>query len=298
MIKLLFSLSLTLILLISCTTLDRKFIEDENNRVTLDDIRLEMDYEVYHFRADLIRQTTIENVTTTDSVRVFSTDQEDKDVPYHYVGLRLGNGLFLDYNHNLSVDLVEFFNLGKSDFSIIRKGNAMDPGNVTIEYHKSDEMFTRNVKTFLGQNTTAQFGDDSAFIIDGLFRSEINVVKTDQKVLCIPRGIFGFLSKVEIERKDDSTVVIPGFWQDSVFELRDSDTLEMGNQFIIEKLGSELLIEFQGMFGITTTYHFIRTANGFMFYDDNYRGVTAERNGDTIRVEEYNQLDFTAKILK
>lgn len=286
---------MALILLSTCATLDRAFIDDESNRVELEDLKLEMDAEVFHFRADLIRQTTEENMTTVDGTGAFATEEEEVEVPYHYVGVRFGNGLFLDYNQNLSVDLIEFFGLEDEDFKIIQKMNTGDIFNPGIEYARVGNSFTREEKILLGKKSTARLGENRIVVEEGLFKTEVEILLEEDKILCKPGGVFGFLGKAEIRKGDDDNLSIPGLWKDAEFSRIDSNTIEMDKYFTIEKSGNEILINYKGLFGLSVTYHFIRTSTGFVFYDDNYLGVIALRDGDEIVVKRNRAEIFNAR---
>lgn len=80
-------------------------------RTTFADLVLEPAHDLYDYRYDVIRQTEEvgDSCTTTE------------DVPYHRLGMRLGNGLFYDLNGNLTVDLFTLLSLPeRGNFAVVR----------------------------------------------------------------------------------------------------------------------------------------------------------------------------------
>ena len=66
-------------------------------RDTFTDLILEPAYDFYNIKFDIIRQqqeTNVNSMVTTE------------DVPYHKLGFHLGNGLFMDLNDNVYIDLL------------------------------------------------------------------------------------------------------------------------------------------------------------------------------------------------
>lgn len=284
-----------LVFLASCATLDSALIEDESQRTELEDLRLEMDAEVFHLRADLIRQTVEEKSTTLSLSGAGSEEEEISDVPYHYAGIRFGNGIYLDYNQNLSVDLVEFYNLDAGDFTVVQKLNSADLFAPAIEYKLMGSEFIRAEKAILGHKTTVSLSGSPIVVEEGLFKTRIELFLHDDKLICKPDGVFGFLGKAEIEKTEEG-LAIPGLWKDSEFTWDGPDKIVVDKDFSITKEGNELLIEYKGIFGITKTYRFIRTAAGFIFFDNDYHGVMAEKKGDNITVTRDRTTVFTAEI--
>lgn len=88
------SLSLLLLIICGCTTLNKTIIEN-TDRSIFQPLVLIPDYDICNIRIDLIRQTNKEQVNDSAT--------EAEKIPYHPVGFYLGNGLFLDLNDNLSL---------------------------------------------------------------------------------------------------------------------------------------------------------------------------------------------------
>jgi hypothetical protein len=107
-------------------------IPAESEQISLEPLQVEIDYEAYLLRIDLIRQTTTEEYTTTDWEGNTVTQTEEVDVPYHYLGVDLGNGLFLDAHNNLSFNILKLLGIDREDdFRIVRGGIVWEKtGNI------------------------------------------------------------------------------------------------------------------------------------------------------------------------
>ena len=105
----LFSL-LGILSLIGCATLDQTEIANRSVGY-FEPLQLEPEFDLYHFRVDIIRQT--EDKMESDSTT--STEA----VNYHILGFALGNGLFYDLNGSLGFDVLKLLAVNtESDFEL------------------------------------------------------------------------------------------------------------------------------------------------------------------------------------
>lgn len=285
-----------ILLVTSCATINEDYIFDESVREPVDELSLKMGYDIYKFRVDILRRTTTTTTTSTNAQGHTSTTTQTVDVPYHYLGVRFGNGIFLDYNQNLSIDLVEFFNLGSSDFRITRKNNSLF--STKIIYKKTDNNFSRELKSLFGNTTTAVIKNDSISIKEGLFKNKVTINKLENEYQMIPEGVFDFLGKAKIIKNSDGSISFPGLWKDSLFTQIDDTKIKMDDYFHISNLGNKIDIQYNGLFGYTTNYTFAKIKNGFIFYDKNLRGVLVQKEGNIITVSRNSKKLFTASINK
>ena len=104
---------------------------------SLDPIELTPDFDPYLLRIDLIRQTRCDG------------NDDTQNVNYSRLGFRLGNGLFFDYNNNLSILIPELFGIvGLENFSI------EDQFNNNI-YTKADDNYTSVCRNWFGTSRDA-----------------------------------------------------------------------------------------------------------------------------------------------
>ncbi len=280
--------------LTGCSTLDKNYISDENNKIEADDLKLEIGYDVYHFKVDLIRNTRTETRTTTDAQGISRTETTQIDVPYHYLGVRFGNGLFYDYNKNLCVDLIKFYGMDEENFLIKLKGKGLF--SPSVEYKKINNNFEREVKALFGNKTKAEFKDNEIYIEEGLFQTDAEINISENEIEFNPKGVFGFLSKARIKSTPPSAVEFPGFWKDEIFTQDSSDKITLSDSFSIRKDKNEIVFEYKGLFNSRKSYHFMKTENGFIFYDEKYHGVKVEKHNNTITVYSDNKKMYDAVI--
>ena len=137
-----------IILLAGCATHQVAYIPEESDQISLEPLQVEIDYEVYLLRIDLIRQTTKEEYTTTDWEGNTVEETEIVDTPYHYLGVDLGNGLFLDSHNNLSINILKLLGIDREDdFKIVRGG---------IVYEKTGNIFRRIYGNSINTEITLQ----------------------------------------------------------------------------------------------------------------------------------------------
>jgi hypothetical protein len=105
----------TLLLFTACMTRHLDVQQIRNlNKIPFEPLSLRPGWEVDPFRIDVIRQTETETDTDSTSSTV--------DVPHHPAGFYLGNGLFMDLNHNLSLLMPYFLQLDTDAPFLLEEG--------------------------------------------------------------------------------------------------------------------------------------------------------------------------------
>ncbi len=283
-------LILITVLLSGCITIETGAVKEED-KVPMDDLKLEKGYDVYYFRVDLIRS----EVGKGQSGSSETEKKEDVEyVPYHYLGVRFGNGLFYDYNRNLCVDLVEFFKINEKEFSITQKSRALI-GPSTV-YKKSGNSFMREDKSVIGSKTTVEFSENEIKIEEGLFKTDVQILVSENELQCNPGGVFGFLGKAKVRDSSSNAVEFPGFWKDSVFTQESVNQISLDKQFTVTNNGNEILIEYKGLFGNSGTYRFVRIKNGFVFYEGMNNKLKVFKEGNKITIQPVNEMSYSAVV--
>ncbi len=112
--KILYPAIFLFIALTSCTPRITKEINALQHEC-FDPLILEPSCEVHGMRIDIIRNT--------EEVKVNDSTTKTEDVDYHPMGFDLGNGIFYDRNHNLTLRIDYLTNTDpQKDFTIIRSG--------------------------------------------------------------------------------------------------------------------------------------------------------------------------------
>jgi hypothetical protein len=273
-----------LILLWGCASFDKTFIDNPVNRQALEPLDLDMGYEPYHLRLDLIRNTENPPLAASDD-KPKNNNTSFTNVSYHYLVLKFGNGIMLDYNRNLFVDLPSFYQLDqKKNYKILQQPTGF--GNIDMLFSKKGTTFTRKDSHLLGNKTEVVFQENKVTINEGFLRTKFEILTTADSVFITSGGFFGFLGDAKIIKLSEDKYELPGLAKDTIFEQVNPSTIRMDK--ILEVTQAENLITFKyaGFFGRDNVYHFIKTANGFVFYDEKYRGIEVSRVGNTINYSE------------
>jgi len=281
------SLNLLSILLLftACSTLDMTLIEDEGNRADLDPLKLEAGINLYHCNVDLIRQRTIQNNSSEESGK-------EIDMPYHYLGVKLGNGLFYDANNNLYVDLIDFYGLDQTNYSIIIKKNQ--PLAPDLLYDKTDDEFHFKENSSLGKRISISIEENEIAINSGFFNSEIILSKIEEGFRASSRGFIGATEDSEISTLSSGGVEMRNKDDFINVSIDENGFVTFNDSVQIRKDQNDLILEFYRPMRPAKIYHFFKTNTGFVFYDETYRGVMAEKRENTIIVYLNQEETFRA----
>lgn len=151
------------------TTLNISEIQ-ELSKTRFDSLEIQPDVELYDFRIDIIRQTTEEQVNDSTT--------ETKDVPYHFLGFNLGNGLFYDLNDNLSLRIDYLLNIDTKNYFEIEKVYSKSKRNRKFKSHKGNFTIENTRKKEIYDKLQVKYFNDSLSIS---FRNKhrYSIVKDD-----------------------------------------------------------------------------------------------------------------------
>ncbi len=280
--KILFS-ALAPFFFVGCLAFQVKELPPEEEIVAFKPLKLEMAYDLYHIRLDIQRQTTTTTTTQTDSKGITRTTTQTVDVPYHYIGVDLGNGLFLDARLNLSINLVKFFELEELDyFKVTYSSSGMfEPQTV---FEKDGNQASRKVMALFGEEAHVTLTAAGARIRGGFLQSDQDITVGDNEITYDPHTILGDWTITRILRSGRG-LRIPNFWRDFEMTLNEDGSVSLGDNLRISPEGKKLILEFSGIFGFKKRYTFVRTDSHFYYYDENGYGFMAEIGSDEVRVK-------------
>jgi len=279
----------------SCYTLNVAEIRSNDNKIPIEGLDLKMSFEVYDLRIDFLRETTTQTVSAANG----AVSSETVNVPYHYFGVYLYEGVFLDLNNNLCFNVIDLidstykknFEVGMKNklkqnteyiYTVKRRGNE-----VVCEYRN----FLSNIRTFVNFQ-------DSGIIIkgSGLRAKEKIKVKNDRLVYSTS-GVFRNLSKVEII-KSKKGYKIPSFGRDLEYLQIDQNTIVLDKNAIVKNYGDRIEFVYKGIFGSSNKYILLKLKDGYIFHDKNNRGVRIKIDKNKIFVEKNGTLVRYYEILK
>ncbi len=281
-------LFLIIILAVSgCATLSKSDLPAQSDIIEFEPQKIDIAYDVMLMRIDLRRQTTTQTrtVTTTDSQGRSSTRTETYEVPvaYHYLGVDLGNGIFLDANMNLSLNLFQLLGLGKDqDFTIVKKGRG---------WFGSDTTFTRT-----GSRLTIDFGglfsskmevelkENNARFKGGILSNDQEISVENGRITYDPHGMFEGWGKSYITTTG-SSASIPGFWKDTAINKNKDGSINLGDALVVRHEGKKIDFRYAGWFGTEYVFTMVRTKNRIVYYDNRMNGVMIEFAGDRVKTK-------------
>ncbi|MEQ9366823.1 MAG: hypothetical protein RIF32_21465, partial [Leptospirales bacterium] len=249
-------------------SLDVQDLPPAEQRVELEALRVEPAYDVYALRVDLFRRTSRVVVQNADG----SMGTREQPLPYHYVGASLGNGLFLDANMNLSLDIVRLAGLEASrGFRIETTTGGVMARSTTIA-RSGDEAVVSRAGFFAG-DSKATFHPGGVSLQGGWLSGRQEITVADHEIVYDPFGVFGNWSQTRVRRVENG-VEIPGLWSGSRVLLL-NDEVRFGGNLSIQYEGRQLRLVFSGLFG-DRGKTLTRSRNRLAFFDDNLRGFTVD----------------------
>ena len=274
-----------ILLLAGCATHKVSYIPAESEQISLEPLQVEIDHEAYLLRIDLIRQTTTEEYTTTDSQGNTVTQTETVNVPYHYLGVDLGNGLFLDAHNNLSFNILKLLGIDREDdFKIVKNG---------IIYEKTGNIF--RLKYGNAINTEITLKDTGATITKtgGVIKAKANqldIIVFNDEIVYEPHGVLGALMKTKIIKTPEGAVV-PFIGKDREITLNANGSIQLSEGLVIKPTGKSLFFDLTGRFGADRIYFFKhrtyflkRSKNSLVYYDENLNGITIDISENAVTV--------------
>jgi hypothetical protein len=264
--------------LAGCTTIDPARLADISIRQPTGPLELRPAYDAFMIREDLVRATHSETRTSYTNGRM-STYSVQVPNAYHLLGIELGNGILMDYNNNLFVDLIRFY--GMDDASKIHitrtpKGFSLE-GSATYVYengtYRSNDMIIWTERR-LGNQVELDWSG-----IKGKDRIEVseNSVVLTSKIL----GVDVVKSATLVSATE---LAVRGFWRDASFTLISPDRIQMERFFEMDRYPDHISIIYKGIFGITTERTFVKTAEGFLFFTPDGFGVEVMKKDNVISV--------------
>ncbi len=276
------SLVLILFLVCGCATISAEDIPTLAERQDFEPLKIELAYELYGLRIDVRRQTTTTTTTTTDSKGNTVTQTQTVNVPYHYIGVDLGNGLFLDANGNLSLNILSL--LGKSnrdDFAITQKSTGLLSRDIVYEKNSDLAIVKRGG---LAGTTEITVHQDGATFHGGFLKSEQDIIVKEDEIIYDPHGIFGSWSIARVEKTPDGARV-PNFWKDGEIIFNSSTEVELSTGLVLSNSGTSLELIFSGLFGMKSVFTMVRSGGKIAFFNE------AQNHGFVVEISD-NQIIY------
>ncbi len=197
-------------------------------------LMLEASTELLFLRQDIIRQTYEDCVNDSTT--------ETRKVDYHPMGFDLGNGLFYDFNRNLSLRLDYFLGIQHLEqFKIKSTSNLIWGGDISFKSRDSTDICNEWTNIFGNQRQrclTVKSHSDTIQVFEG-DRLCYSIYQNEEQAAYLNRR--GRVLK-QLEKKEDGLYVEKFRHRNNTFKLA-ADGVHLDNGYIISLNGKEQLIE-------------------------------------------------------
>ncbi len=270
-----------------CATIDVKDLPSATEAVAFEPQKIEISYDVTLLRIDLQRQYTTQSqtVTTTDAQGKTQTTvkQVQVPVPYHYLGVDMGNGIFLDANQNLSLILPKVIGLNANqNFTIKQHDRGVFSADTT--FTKKGNQLTIDHGGLFSSPTEIEFSAQGAHFKGGILSSDQDIIVEKNRITYDPHGIFEEWSKSYIT-SSGSSAQIPGFWKDTAINKNKDGSINLGESLVVRHEGKRIVFRYAGWFGSEHKYAMVRSKNKIVYYDEDMDGVMIEITGQGVRTK-------------
>lgn len=315
LVRILAALSITVMLLAACTTTRGSeapsFVEPRP-------LVLKIGYDPAFLRVDVRRATHIEMQMKAASAGQSSSSGsgtgktgsgglvmagggsnglEEISVPnpYHYLVVYLGNGLILDYQGNLSIDLLKLYHIDAArDYTVTKRYNTFLPAGSKVV--KRGNTFERTGIGLSGGRLAWSRSGNVANLVGDIFHRHMKILVADASVAYEPTGRPG-INAITLRQPSPNEVIMPEWGGNRILRLESPNHLVGNRGLEILRHSNRLQILFHGAWGLDASYTFRRTANGCAFsgFPSGVR-VTVARTGNVIRIFRNGHLDSTVTI--
>jgi hypothetical protein len=268
-----------LLVITGCSSMDSSRLKDTSIRRPPNQLILVPGYDVYMIREDLVRGTHSETRTYYQNGRSV-TRTETVENAYSELLIDFGNGIVMDYNNNLCVDLMRFYKFTeKHQFAITKKRIGFSLKE-NISYVRQDDKFESSLDVgrdviFAGENI--EINEHS------LFRPK-RYIELKGNEIFLKGKFLGIKVNQSIKLENANALKLIGFWKDVNVVKEYLNQVAIEKYFKINRQDDRIVVVYSGIFGMTTERTFIRTDNGFIFFDENNYGVEVEKKDNVITV--------------
>lgn len=266
-------LLLSAVFFTGCTSLDKELLQEPKNFEELEPLKLEPGIEPFDLRIDVKRQSRTESAASQTEARSMTVE-----LPYSPVGFHIGNGIFVDTNFNVCLDVLELFGLDALDDFTIQQtfANAMKK---PLRYAKEGDEFVLTVGKGGGKRIEADFGEGE-IEVERTPGSNYEIVREDDELAIVPTGVLTGIEKHTITGGDDEYRLKKPLKK--IYITKNKGTLSFGDEFSVEMRGNAVIITYLNR----EEFRLVRVGGDFYFFDKSYIGFRISREGNVISVSE------------
>jgi len=255
-------------------------------------VQVKPDKEVFGLRVDLYRNER----RGTGTVELGGAAAADAPIidPWDYAltGIDAGNGLFLDTNGNLAVDLARLYAI-QAPFHIVETVVGLFPYKVSYIFQGS-KFQRRGGGSDLPDEVATLSGDQLDVSTKD---AQSSIYSSTEGLIYQPSG-FHLTGKVALKQVSPDRVELGGMLGNSVYVARSEDEADLTSKFNLAFDGKVLVITLGGaILGNGATYRYVRTTDGCWFSDPQGNSHDISLQDGTITVRKNRKVERTYKIL-
>jgi len=265
-----------------CTSMDKEFLQDENNFTDLEPLKLESGYEPYDLRIDIARRTRKEEIAGKEESKRITLE-----LPYTPIGFNIGNGVFIDTNFNVCLNVHELFMIeDEADFIISRKfTNALVKPQRFI---KESGHFELLIGASKDEKISIDFEEEQISISRRPGGNSV-IEWEDDELSISPVGVLKVIeTHAVIGEEDEYRVKKP---LKKIYVTLDDEEITFGNIFTVTHIGNMMIFKYDD----GREFRLIRIEDDIYFFNEVYSGFHIAREGNTIAVtkEKRDMYQFT-----
>lgn len=250
----------------SCATSmrgSRNILEDTSQYQEFEPFRMDLGFDVFMLRVDLKRA-----VRTVTELTLEGEEQEvEREMPYSPLLIDLGEGIIMDLNGNLCIDLLRLYGLDRVDtFSIESRGTRA--GNTHIQAEKTDGRYNitrRRGSPARDSGTIETFSSENDAETQSILLSEFTAVNRIKDSL-------GFRSLLTIKKESQNEAELNSRYGTFAVRLRNNELQLDRNPVLVHK----------GNMLETDGYSIVKSGNSIYVFDRLFRGFELRQDGMTV----------------
>lgn len=278
--------------LAGCTTAPK--LPQEQPWQPIDPFTLTADSEIYGLRVDIYRTPKDANNDIAKALGGPENPASDAS-KYSWIGVDLGNGLFMDTHNNLSVDLVRLYGL-KAPFHI--EETILGAFPVKVDFQLTDKTLERKGGGDNLPDVSAEFGKASIELHFTRPDSKATIYSEKDSISFDGHGLLG-TNKYALLQHNQYRISRDGFVGSIEYVVKNEDKVDLAKKFIATRKDEKLIsFEEESMIsGTTRPIQFARTESGCVFSDQAGKVFEIKKEGDTITVSRNSKPVRIYKIL-
>ncbi len=270
--------------------IDREYALDKTGLIWPEKFKIEPSIEPLGIRSDLKRARMFAGHRNRDS-RTLGSDSSGRYIryDYHYIGLSLGNSLYLDANNNLSINVLDYFNIDLKKQEV-RVYDWLEGESYVIS-EVNDSIIRREVEEESPDMIVSKHHDTTHVYVDKFSDIECDIFMTDDRIVCEGSGMGD-----ELIKEKDNHYINELFIDNRDYQLISPDTLIIDQYYLVRNGRMIEIFETSADKDFSDKYevdnYLVLKEDGFVCYTSVYKGVMARRRGDTITVEQNDNYIF------